>query len=86
MAEIKNGCAGESGQECLNYIDVLIDGAYERKLNTRDCVLRGSSNQVIHFLDKTKNEPYAEYMKKGRIIENFVHGDNTIITGILNEE
>ena len=64
----------------------MIDGPYERKLNTRDCVLRGSSNQVIHFLNETKIEPYAEYMKKGRIIENFVHGDNTIITGILNEE
>ncbi len=86
LDEILDGNAGDSAKECLKYIDVLIDGRYEKKLNTPDCILRGSGNQVIHFLNEEKKELYIEYMKKGRIIESFVHGDKTIITGILNEE
>ena len=72
--------------ECLRYIDVLIDGRYVKKMNTPDCVLRGSSNQEIHFLNKGKRALFVEYMKRGRIIESFVHDNKTIITGILNEE
>ena len=86
LAEIERGDAGEAGQECLRYIDVLIDGRYERKLNTRDCVLRGSSNQVIHFLTAGLEPRYAEYMKRGRVIESFAHGGKVVLTGILNEE
>lgn len=86
LEEIENQCAGKAGQECLKFIDVLIDGRYEKKLNTRDCVLRGSSNQVIYYLNKDKEFLYAEYMKEGRIVEHFVHDDKEIITGILNEE
>lgn len=54
LDEIQKGCAGSAGNECLKYIDVLIDGRYEKKLNTPDCVLRGSSNQTIHFLNEGK--------------------------------
>lgn len=86
LEEIHSGCAGDSGIECLKYIDVLIDGRYIKKLNTRDCVLRGSSNQIIHYLNEKKKTLFVEYMKKGRIIESFVHDGKTIITGILNEE
>ena len=86
LEEILAGCAGEAGMQCLQYIDVLIDGRYEKKKNTPDCVLRGSSNQIIHYLTEGKRTSYAEYMKKGRIVESFVHEDKTIITGILNEE
>ena len=86
LEEIQNGCAGDSGIECLQFIDVLIDGRYIKKLNTRDCVLRGSSNQIIHYLNGGKKALFVEYMKKGRIIESFVHYGKTIITGILNEE
>lgn len=86
LDEIKKGYAGRAGNECLKYIDVLIDGRYEKKLNTPDCVLRGSSNQTIHFLNEGKRTLFVEYMKRGRIIESFVHDNTTIITGILNEE
>ncbi len=83
--EIHNGCAGDSGIQCLDFIDVLIDGRYIKDLNKPDCVLRGSENQIIHFLDSTKVRLYEEYMKKGRILETFIHNQETIITGILNE-
>ena len=84
--EIRQGCAGRSGIKCLDYIDVLIDGRYVKELNTADCVLRGSSNQKIHYLNDKLKPIYEEYMKKGRIVETFIHNQETIITGILNEE
>ena len=86
LSEIMDGVAGDCGIECLRYIDVLIDGRYQKKLNVPDCVLRGSTNQKIHFLNKEKKPIYDEYMKRGRIVESFVHDNVTVITGILNEE
>lgn len=86
LKEILTGCAGDAGIQCLGYIDVLIDGRYEKSLNTPDCVLRGSTNQMVHYLNKGKIPLYTEYMKKGRILETFVHDKETIITGILNAE
>lgn len=85
LQEICVGYAGNAGKKCLDYIDILIDGLYIKSLNNSDCVLRGSSNQIIHFLNEKKKPIYAEYMKKGRIIETFVHDNKTIITGILDE-
>ena len=85
MNEILRGCAGDSGIKCLDFIDVLIDGRYIRELNTPDCVLRGSSNQKINYLNTNLKPIYEEYMKQGRIVETFTHDKETIITGILNE-
>ena len=43
-------------RECLNYIDVLIDGRYEDSLRIVDCI-KGSSNQnVLLFSSKVKEE------------------------------
>jgi len=43
-------------EECLSYIDVLIDGRYEEELKT-DSSLRGSSNQEFYFFsDKISRE------------------------------
>lgn len=86
LEEIKNGCAGESGIKCLEYIDVLIDGRYVKELNTPDCILRGSSNQKIYYLNENKKSIYDDYMKQGRIVETFTHNQDIIITGILNKE
>ena len=82
--ERKSGAAGQAGTECLEWIDVLIDGRYEEDKNTPDCVLRGSANQVIHFLNENLRGTYEEYMKAGRVLENFLHGEDTIVTGIMN--
>ena len=85
MAEIMDGTAGKDAKKCLGLIDVLIDGRYIRERNNPDCILRGSDNQVIHFFNEKLVPTYSEYMEKGRILESFVHGDTTIITGIMNE-
>lgn len=86
LTEIQNGLAGAAAIECLKYLDVLIDGKYVDDLNFKECVLRGSSNQVIHFINKELTPIYDKYMKQGRILESFVHNKDTIITGIFNKE
>lgn len=84
--DIQNGLAGIEAKKCLNYLDVLIDGKYIDELNFKDCVLRGSSNQNIHFINEGLAPIYVKYMKQGRILESFVHNQNMIVTGIFNKE
>lgn len=86
LADIQNGLAGAEAKMCLEYTDVLIDGKYIDELNFSDCVLRGSLNQKIHFFKKELDSVYEAYMKKGRILESFTHGGDTIITGIFDKE
>ena len=86
LQDIQDGMVGIEAKKCLDYLDVLIDGKYIDELNYKDCVLRGSSNQNIHFINKGLAPIYAEYMKQGRILESFVHNQNTIVTGIFNKE
>lgn len=84
MEQIRAGAAGDAGKECLQYIDVLIDGPYIDERNHPDCVLRGSDNQNIWFLNPTVRERYGEYMKAGRKLESFCHDGTVCITGIFN--
>ena len=86
LQDIQNGLVGIEAKKCLDYSDVLIDGKYVDELNYKDCVLRGSSNQNIHFITKGLAPIYAEYMKQGRILESFVHNQNMIVTGIFDKE
>ena len=86
LQDIQDGLVGIDAKKCLDYLDVLIDGKYIDELNFNDCVLRGSNNQKIHFIKKDLAPVYAEYMKQGRILENFVHNQDTIVTGIFNKE
>lgn len=86
LQDIQDGLVGIEAKKCLKYLDVLIDGKYIDELNYKDCVLRGSNNQNIHFINKGLAPIYAEYMKQGRILESFVHNQNTIVTGIFNKE
>lgn len=86
LREIQTGLAGAEAKQCLDYLDVLIDGRYIDELNRKDCVLRGSVNQTIHFFNPKLAPVYAEYMKQGRILESFAHNRDTIITGIFNRE
>lgn len=85
-SEIEQGAACPAGLECLGLIDVLIDGRYVDERNTPGCVLRGSENQEIHFLNPALRDTYGEYIKNGRILETFCHNDCTIVTGILTRK
>lgn len=68
--------------EALENISVLIDGEYVEELND-NTLLRGSSNQKVHILDKTKSEKYTSFFKteKNRI-QNFFTSDGVVSVGI----
>ena len=84
LKEIREGISGQNGITALDWIDVLIDGRYMEDLNFPNIVLRGSANQVIHYLNPGLKTIYTDYMKRGRIVETFSHLNTMIITGILD--
>lgn len=66
----------------LENITVLIDGEYIEELNDNS-LLRGSSNQEIHILDKTKTNKYNTYFKtESNKVQNFFTSDGVISVGI----
>lgn len=86
LNEIQLGRCGDGAIAALSMIDVLIDGPYMEKLNNKDCVLRGSENQVIHYLNRDITEKYREYLSAGRVTEYFSHDGEIVFVGILNRE
>ena len=83
LREIETGLCGTSGKKALDYVDVLIDGPYVEILNNSSA-LKGSDNQVIHFLNKTKEKEYTDYIEQGRTIENIVINGTLYTIGIMN--
>lgn len=69
-------------RDLLGRADVLIDGPYVDARNVPSAVLRGSSNQRIFFQNPDLENIYAEYMKKGRQIQNFVYDYQILSVGI----
>ena len=66
----------------LKEISVLIDGAYIEELNN-GAVLRGSSNQMIHFINKKYEERYRQYLAGAHNqIQNFTTVDGIVSVGI----
>lgn len=66
----------------LNNISVLIDGEYIEELNDNS-LLRGSSNQVVHILDKTKADKYEVYFAaESNKVQNFFTSDGVVSVGI----
>lgn len=84
LTQLRDGACGTAGRDCLSYIDVLIDGPYRQECNRPDCVLRGSENQVIHYLNPGLTRRYEAYLAQGRILESFSHGGDVVLTGILD--
>lgn len=82
LEELRRGACGPAGEKCLEQIDVLIDGPYVRERNRPDCVLRGSDNQIIHYLNPKAAGRYGAYLARGRILESFSHNGAVILTGI----
>lgn len=72
--------------ELKSLIAVLIDGPYVDKLNAKECVLRGSSNQRIIFFKDKYREIYENYMNEGRKIQNVFMNDKMISVGIHNRK
>ncbi len=72
-------------QKLFSLVSVLIDGPYIGDLNDNKHALIGSTNQKIHFLDKTRQGCYNEYLNNGRKIQNVYMGDKLISVGIHNK-
>lgn len=71
-------------QGCFPYIGVLVAGEYIDEKNDNKTALIASSNQQMIFLKKTLQKKYADYMKKGRQIQNVFYGDSLMSLGIHN--
>ena len=84
LEELRGGACGPAGRDCLAYIDVLIDGPYLQERNRPDCVLRGSENQIIHYLNPGLAGRYKAYLAQGRMLESFSHNRDVVLTGIWN--
>lgn len=68
--------------ESLSNISVLIDGEYVEELNNNE-LIRGSSNQEIYILDKTKENKYKTYFNTEiNHIQNFFTSDGVVSVGI----
>ena len=70
----------------MSKVDVLIDGRYVDELNYEECVLRGSQNQSIIYLNKDMKERYNNYLQKGRKIQNVFSNSQTVSVGIHNRD
>ncbi len=72
----------EINPEMLSNISVLIDGEYIEELNDNS-LLRGSSNQKAHILDKAKADKYNTYFKtESNKVQNFFTSDGVVSVGI----
>lgn len=65
----------------LNKIDVLIDGRYLEEKNNGS-PLKGSDNQVIHYLNGAVREKYEKYLLKGRQVQNVFYENALMSVGI----
>ncbi len=67
-------------ENCLRYVDVLIDGRYEEDYKT-DNSLRGSSNQEFYFFS---NKILREELFFDQEIELSLESDKIVMTGFPN--
>ena len=82
--DIAGGKYGDAARDALTCIDVLIDGPYIEEENFCDVILRGSKNQKILIFNPELEEIYKEYMKEGRLLENFTGNGHLYTVGIQN--
>lgn len=69
-------------KDCLQYIDVLVDGRYIEEKNTGKSRIYGSNNQRVIFFNSQLVNAYMEYDMQGQSLESFVHEDKVFTIGI----
>lgn len=65
----------------LSHISVLVDGPYIENLHT-ELPLQGSSNQVVHILNKKYEKEYKEYLSKEKTFDIFKDNKEVHFIGI----
>ena len=83
LEEIKQN---ETMNECLKYIDVLIDGPFIEEENDNKHNLIGSLNQRIIFLNESLKDKYEAYIKSERHMDEYKRGNKLIGVGIPTRE
>jgi len=72
-------------KESLQLIDVLIDGKYVESLND-NLPLRGSSNQVIHFINPAMKQKYEPVLTGLRSFEVKIQKNDFDIYGVVPKD
>lgn len=72
----------EYAEECLCYIDVLVDGRYIEDENKGKSRLYGSNNQKVIFLNNNLFDDYEKYEEDAHSLETFIHNKKVITIGI----
>ena len=72
--------------ECLPYIDVLIDGPYIDSMNDDKDNLRGSKNQNIIYLNEALMDRYEKYHRDERKMEEHQFSRHLVGVGIPTRE
>jgi anaerobic ribonucleoside-triphosphate reductase activating protein len=80
--EINN--IGGSTLECLDYVDLLIDGKFEEELKT-DIGIRGSSNQNYIYFSSKINAAEVEFDRAIEIGDSFITGFPILDKSYLKE-
>ena len=83
LEEIDNN---DSIKNCIKKAALVISGEYIDSLNDNQTALIASGNQKIIWCNEKYKELYMDYMKNGRIIENFYYENNLISVGIHNND
>ena len=86
LAEAQAAIAPDTWSQLAGCMDVLIDGPYIQACNDGVAALRGSTNQLIHYLNEQVREEYEAYLAKGRVVQNFAFDGRVISVGIHNRE
>ena len=82
LAELKRDPRQDAIAAVLANVDVLVDGVYIRERN-RGEILRGSDNQVIHFLSDSVREKYEAYLSANKnTVDEFLAPDGVVAVGI----
>ena len=87
LAELKKTWPRERLDKLMSRSAVLIDGRYMDELNDNAAPLRGSTNQKIHYFDKSLQSTYERCCRNcGRRVQNVYYGEKLLSVGIHNKE
>ena len=86
LDEARRAIATDTWGQLVSCVDVLIDGPYLEARNDGLVALRGSTNQLIHYLSEHVRDEYETYLAQGRTVQNFVVGGRAISVGIHKRE
>ncbi len=74
-------CDNQAVRDLLNWIDILVDGAFIKRLADKDLLWRGSSNQQIRFLTDRYSPDVLRGKNQLQVEGQLTPGDPLRVTG-----